>query len=315
LDSLQQQHALSLLSGDEAVAMAAFDAGVKLGTGYPGTPSTEILETFEKLGGRAQWAPNEKVALEVGIGVAFSGARALVTMKHVGLNVAADPLFTVAYTRLDGALIVVSADDPGMASSQNEQDNRRYAQAAGVPMLEPSDSQEAYEFMLRAIEISERWHVPVLLRMTTRVCHSKTIVRRGTVTIPAPRTPHFEHDFASRVMIPAYARPAHLRMRKTLKEIAAWNDEAGPNQLIAGSTSLGIIASGVAFQYVREAAPEASVLKLGMTYPLPIEIMRAFAADVDLCVAIEEGDPIWWRRRAPRASRSRASRRCTGLAN
>jgi indolepyruvate ferredoxin oxidoreductase alpha subunit len=291
LDSLQQQHALSLLSGDEAVAMAAFDAGVKLGTGYPGTPSTEILETFEKLGGRAQWAPNEKVALEVGIGVAFSGARALVTMKHVGLNVAADPLFTVAYTRLDGALIVVSADDPGMASSQNEQDNRRYAQAAGVPMLEPSDSQEAYEFMLRAIEISERWHVPVLLRMTTRVCHSKTIVRRGTVTIPAPRTPHFEHDFASRVMIPAYARPAHLRMRKTLKEIAAWNDEAGPNQLIAGSTSLGIIASGVAFQYVREAAPEASVLKLGMTYPLPIEIMRAFAADVDLCVAIEEGDP------------------------
>ena len=271
--------------------MAAFDAGVKLGTGYPGTPSTEILETFEKLGGRAQWAPNEKVALEVGIGVAFSGARALVTMKHVGLNVAADPLFTVAYTRLDGALIVVSADDPGMASSQNEQDNRRYAQAAGVPMLEPSDSQEAYEFMLRAIEISERWHVPVLLRMTTRVCHSKTIVRRGTVTIPAPRTPHFEHDFASRVMIPAYARPAHLRMRKTLKEIAAWNDEAGPNQLIAGSTSLGIIASGVAFQYVREAAPEASVLKLGMTYPLPIEIMRAFAADVDLCVAIEEGDP------------------------
>jgi indolepyruvate ferredoxin oxidoreductase alpha subunit len=291
LDSLQQQHALSLLSGDEAVAMAAFDAGVKLGTGYPGTPSTEILETFEKLGGRAQWAPNEKVALEVGIGVAFCGARALVTMKHVGLNVAADPLFTVAYTRLDGALIVVSADDPGMASSQNEQDNRRYAQAAGVPMLEPSDSQEAYEFMLRAIEISERWHVPVLLRMTTRVCHSKTIVRRGTVTIPAPRTPHFEHDFASRVMIPAYARPAHLRMRKTLKEIAAWNDEAGPNQLIAGSTSLGIIASGVAFQYVREAAPEASVLKLGMTYPLPIEIMRAFAADVDLCVAIEEGDP------------------------
>ncbi len=251
-------------------------------------PEDRFLET---LGGRAQWAPNEKVALEVGIGVAFSGARALVTMKHVGLNVAADPLFTAAYTRLDGALIVVSADDPGMASSQNEQDNRRYALAAGVPMLEPSDSQEAYEFTLRAIEISERWQVPVLLRMTTRVCHSKTIVKRGTVTIPAPHAPHFEHDFPSRVMIPAYAKPAHRRLRKTLAEIAAWNDKAGLNELVKGSSSLGIITSGVAFQYVREAAPEASVLKLGMTYPLPVERMREFAASVDLCYVIEEGDP------------------------
>ena len=291
MDSLLQEHALSLLSGDEAVAMAACDAEVKLGTGYPGTPSTEILETFATLGGKAQWSPNEKVALEVAIGIAFAGARALVTMKHVGLNVAADALFTAAYTRLDGALVVVSADDPGMASSQNEQDNRRYAQAAGVPMLEPSDSQEAYEFTLRAIEISERWHVPVLLRMTTRVCHSKTVVRRGTITIPKPRPAHFAHDFSSRVMIPAYARPAHLRLRKTLAEIAAWNDETGPNELIAGSSSLGIVTSGVAFQYVREVAPEASVLKLGMTYPLPVERMRAFAESVDLCVVIEEGDP------------------------
>ncbi|MGA2352200.1 MAG: thiamine pyrophosphate-dependent enzyme [Terracidiphilus sp.] len=291
MDSLPQQESSSLLSGDEAVAMAAIDAGVKLGTGYPGTPSTEILETFEAFGGHAQWSPNEKVALEVGIGVAFAGARAIVTMKHVGLNVAADPLFTVAQIRLDGALIVVSADDPGMASSQNEQDNRRYALAAGVPMLEPSDSQEAYEFTLRAIEISERWQVPVLLRMTTRVCHSKTIVRRGTVTISPPHTPHFEHDFPSRVMIPAYAKPAHRRLRKTLAQIAAWNDEEGLNQLLPGSSSLGIITSGIAFQYVREAAPEASVLKLGVTYPLPIERMRAFAASVDLCVVIEEGDP------------------------
>jgi indolepyruvate ferredoxin oxidoreductase alpha subunit len=291
LDSHQQQTALALLSGDEAVALAAIDAGVRLGTGYPGTPSTEILETFEKLGGRAQWSPNEKVALEVAIGVAFSGARALVTMKHVGLNVAADPLFTVAYTRLDGALVVVSADDPGMASSQNEQDNRRYALAAGVPMLEPSDSQEAYEYTLRAIELSERWQCPVLLRMTTRVCHSKTIVRRGTVKIAAPGEPHFEHDFASRVMIPAYAKPAHRRLRKRLAEIAAWNDEEGLNQLVPGSSSVGIITSGVAFQYVREAAPEASVLKLGVTYPLPLSRMRAFAASVDLCYIIEEGDP------------------------
>ncbi len=291
MDSQAQPNALALLSGDEAVALAALDAGVTLGTGYPGTPSTEILETFEKLGGRAQWSPNEKVAMEVAIGVAFSGARALVTMKHVGLNVAADPLFTVALTRLDGALIVVSADDPGMASSQNEQDNRRYALAAGVPMLEPSDSQEAYEFTLRAIELSERWQCPVLLRMTTRVCHSKTVVRRGSVRIAPPGAPHFEHDFPSRVMIPAYAKPAHRRLRKRLAEIAAWNDAEGLNQLIPGSTSVGIITSGVAFQYVREAAPEASVLKLGVTYPLPIERMRSFAESVDLCYVIEEGDP------------------------
>jgi len=267
--------------------MAAYDCGVRLGTGYPGTPSTEILETFEALGGRAQWSPNEKVAMEVAIGVAFAGARAIVTMKHVGLNVAADPLFTAAFTRLDGALVVVSADDPGMASSQNEQDNRRYALAAGVPMLEPSDSQEAYEFTVHAIEISERWQAPVLLRLTTRVCHAKSIVRRGTVAIPPPRAAHFEHDLPSRVMIPAYARPAHPRLRKKLAEMAAWNDEAGPNQLITGSTKLGIITSGVAFLHVREVAPEASVLKIGMTYPLPAERMRAFAASVDRCIVIE----------------------------
>ncbi len=203
------------LSGDEAVATAAFDAGVKLGTGYPGTPSTEILEWLESLGGQAQWSPNEKVALEVGIGVAYAGARAVVTMKHVGLNVAADPLFTVAYTGVSGALVIVSADDPGMASSQNEQDNRRYAVAAAVPMLEPSDSQEAYDFTLRAIEISERWRVPVLLRITTRVCHSKGIVRQDG---PRPQAPaaEFVRDVRSRVMIPAFARPAHHNLREKL---------------------------------------------------------------------------------------------------
>ncbi len=301
-----------LLSGDEAIALAARDAGVALGTGYPGTPSTEILERFSELGGLGQWSPNEKVALEVAIGAAFAGARAMATMKHVGLNVAADPLFTVAYTGVSGGLVVISADDPGMASSQNEQDNRRYALAAGVPMLEPADSQEAYEFTLRAIEISERWQLPVLLRMTTRVCHSKTIVRRGTVAIAPPHAPHFEHDFPSRVMIPAYAKPAHRRLRQRLAEIAAWNDEAenvetengaaengqaGLNQLIngsksqGGSKSLGIITSGVVFQHVREVAPEASVLKLGLTYPLPLELMRKFASSVERCVVIEEGDP------------------------
>jgi indolepyruvate ferredoxin oxidoreductase alpha subunit len=291
LNGLLLKNAPSLLSGDEAVALAALDAGVTLGTGYPGTPSTEILETFAALGGKAQWAPNEKVALEVAAGVAFAGARALVTMKHVGLNVAADPLFTLAYTRLDGALVVVSADDPGMASSQNEQDNRRYAVAAAVPMLEPADSQEAYDFALRAIEISERWQLPVLLRMTTRVCHSKSIVMRNSHAIAPSRAPHFEHDFASRVMIPAYARPAHVRLRKTLAAIAAWNEVEGPNESISGSSELGIITSGIAYQHVREAAPEASVLKLGMTYPLPVARMRTFAASVERCIVIEEGDP------------------------
>jgi indolepyruvate ferredoxin oxidoreductase alpha subunit len=291
LDRPQRTNDPSLLTGDEAVALAAFDSGVKLATGYPGTPSTEILEAFDRLGGRAQWSPNEKVALEVGIGVAFAGARALVTMKHVGLNVAADPFFTVAYTKVGGALIVVSADDPGMASSQNEQDNRRYALAAGVPMLEPADSQEAYEFTLRAVEISERWQVPVLLRLTTRVCHSKAVVRRDGIAISSPGPAQFVHDRRSRVMIPANARPAHVRLRGILAQIAAWNEALGPHRLIAGSSPLGVITSGISYQHVREAAPEAHVLKLGMTYPLPLERMRAFAASVERCVVIEEGDP------------------------
>lgn len=280
-----------ILSGDEAVALAASHAQITLGSGYPGTPSTEILEALDALGGRAQWSPNEKVALEVGIGVAFGGGRALVTMKHVGLNVAADPLFTVAYTGVRGALVIVSADDPGMASSQNEQDNRRYAVAAGIPMLEPADSQESYDFTLRAIEVSERWGTPVLLRMTTRVCHSKTIV--ATPGYPAPATPPtgYVRDVPARVMIPAYARPAHHRLRARLAEIAAWNEREGPVVEIAGQDGLGVITSGVSFQYVREALPEAGVLKLGMTYPLPLERMRAFAAGHRRTLAVEEGDP------------------------
>jgi len=281
----------ALLSGDEAVALAARQAGVQLGTGYPGTPSTEILEAFHHYGGRAQWAPNEKVALEVGIGVAFSGARALVTMKHVGLNVAADPLFTVAYTGVSGALVIVSADDPGMASSQNEQDNRRLAAAAGVPMLEPADSQEAYDFTLLAIEVSERWGIPVLLRMTTRVCHSMTVVQTPGYPAPPPKPVRYERDIPSRVMIPAYARPAHRRLRAKLAEIAAWNEREGPIALVEGNRKLGILTSGVAYQHVREAAPEASVLKPGMTHPAPVGRMREFAAGVERCLVLEEGDP------------------------
>jgi indolepyruvate ferredoxin oxidoreductase alpha subunit len=280
-----------LLSGDEAVALAAHHGDIALGTGYPGTPSTEILESFSRLGGRAQWAPNEKVALEVGLGVAYTNARALVTMKHVGLNVAADPLFTAAYTGVSGALVVVSADDPGMASSQNEQDNRRYAVAAGVPMLEPADSQEAYDFTLLAIRISERWGIPLLLRLTTRVCHSKTVVRPAGALAPSDAPVTFVRDIQGRVMIPAYARPAHRRLREKLARICEWNEAEGPNRETDGGRSLGIITSGIAFMHAREAAPEAAVLKLGMTYPLPMEMIRRFVGSVSRCVVIEEGDP------------------------
>jgi len=283
-----------LLSGDEAVALAALHAGVVLGTGYPGTPSTEILEAFSELGGRAQWAPNEKVALEVGIGAAFGGARALVTMKHVGLNVAADPLFTAAYTGVSGALIVVSADDPGMSSSQNEQDNRRYAVAAGLPAIEPADSQEAYDFFFTAIEISERWHLPVIFRMTTRVCHSKSIVvAREPGARLAPAAPHFEHDIAGRVMIPAHARPAHRRLRAKLAEIAAWGEDCSLNRVEAApGAALGVIVSGVSYLHAAEAVPGASLLKIGLVNPLPVETARAFAAANERTVVIEEGDPV-----------------------
>jgi len=286
-----------LLNGDEAVALAAYDAGVALGTGYPGTPSTEILEAFDALGGKAQWAPNEKVALEVGLGAAFAGARVLVTMKHVGVNVAADALFTATYTGVTGALVLISADDPGMASSQNEQDNRHFAVASGCPMLEPSDSQETYDLFLAAVELSQKWRTPFLFRMTTRICHSKTLVHRHRRVSPPP-VPSFQRNIPEHVMIPAYARPAHRRLRQKLAEIAAWNETSDLNRIIEPDTQdgnpqtrLGIISSGISFMHAAEAAPHARILKLSMTYPLPIERIRAFARTVDRCVVVEEGDP------------------------
>lgn len=280
-----------LLSGNEAIAMAAYDAGVHLGVGYPGTPSSEILDYFNELGGKAEWAPNEKVALEVGIGAAFAHARALVTMKHVGLNVAADPLFTIAYCGTPGGLVIVSADDPGMASSQNEQDNRRYAAAAGVMMLEPTDSQEAYLYTLRAFEMSEQYHLPVLLRVTTRICHSKCIVERHHAT-EAPRPTHYERDVKQNVMIPAFARAAHRKLRAKLNELALFNESSDFVEETMNNASLGIIASGIAYQHALDAAPDASFLKIGMTYPLPLNRMKQFAAKVKRCVVLEEGDPI-----------------------
>ena len=286
----KEETARHLLSGNEAVAYAALRAAVDLGTGYPGTPSTEILETFAELGGRAQWSPNEKVALEVAIGAAFGGAKALCTMKHVGLNVAADPFFSAAYTGVDGALVIVSADEPGMASSQNEQDNRRYAVFAGVPMLEPADSQEAFDFTLAAFELSQLLHGPVLLRLTTRVCHSKAVVEAREVHSQAG-IKQFIRDIPRRVMIPAHARQAHRRMRQRLQEAAAWNESFAGNFEVEGSPELGVITSGVSYLHLREARPDVSILKLGSTYPLPLERIRRFRQTVKRCFVLEEGDP------------------------
>ncbi|MDR0931409.1 MAG: hypothetical protein LBM70_00095 [Victivallales bacterium] len=279
-----------LASGNEAMAMAALDCGVHLGVGYPGTPSSEILETFSEIGGCAQWAPNEKCALEVGIGVAFANGRSLVTMKHVGLNVAADPFFTIAYSGTPGGLVVVSADDPGMASSQNEQDNRRYAIAAGVPMLEPADSQECYDFLIRAFEISEKFRRPVLFRVTTRICHSKCVLARRSKS--DLRATHFDKDPQSNVMIPAFARIAHRKLRTALHELEGLNEKGEFTKTIRKSNDLGVITSGISFQHVRDAAPDASILKIGMTYPLPLKTARHFAESVKRCVVVEEGDPV-----------------------
>jgi indolepyruvate ferredoxin oxidoreductase alpha subunit len=281
----------ALLSGNEAVACAALDAGVHLGVGYPGTPSTEILENYSELGGRAEWAPNEKVALEVGLGFSFGGRRTLVTMKHVGVNVAADPLFTAAYTILGGGLVLISADDPGMASSQNEQDNRRYAIAAGVPMIEPSDSQEAYDYTRRAFALAEEFRMPVILRMTTRICHSKTIVQRRAPEA-GPEAGAYKRDVQGRVMIPAFARGAHKRMRNTLERVAEWAEDCDLNVETGSGSELGIVSNGVAAVHAREAAPGARHLKIGISHPLPMERIRRFAASVDRCVVIEEGDPV-----------------------
>lgn len=279
-----------LLSGNEAVARAAREARVDLATGYPGTPSTEILETLSHLGGQAQWAPNEKVAVEVAVGASLGCGRAMAVMKHVGLNVAADPFFASAYVEIPGALVIISADDPGMFSSQNEQDNRRFAHAAAVPMLEPSDSQECYDMTLAAFEISHRWGIPVLLRLTTRVCHSKAVVRPEPSGFKSLST-CFERDVEGRVLLPAYSRPAHRRLRAKLEEMRAWSETSELNVEIRQSSEIGIITSGVSFLHAHEASSEASILKLGMTSPLPLDSIRAFADSVETCIVVEEGDP------------------------
>jgi len=280
------------MSGNEAIALGAYEAGVKVASGYPGTPSTEIMENLCKYEGvYTEWAPNEKVGLEVAIGASFAGARALATMKHVGVNVAADPLFTAAYTGVCGGLVLVSADDPEMHSSQNEQDNRNYAFAAKVPMLEPSDPGEAKEMLKFAYELSEDLDTPVMLRITTRIAHVKGVVEKGE-----KKESHAACGInkipGKLVMLPALARKRRVYVEERMVKCRALAETMDLNRVEPGDTSRGFITSGVSYLYVKEAFPDAAVLKLGMCWPLPEQKIRDFAASVDELYIIEELDPF-----------------------
>jgi indolepyruvate ferredoxin oxidoreductase alpha subunit len=281
-----------ILSGNEAIARGAFEAGCLVACAYPGTPSTEILEntlSYKEI--NSSWAPNEKVALEVAIGASFGGGRALCTMKHVGVNVAADPLFTLAYTGVRGGLVLVVADDPEMHSSQNEQDSRNYAKFAKVPMLEPSDSQECKEFTKLAFQLSEQYDTPVMLRSCTRISHGKSIVELGERVTGLP-APMLEKNPAKLVMLPGNARVRHPLVEKSLVDLSEAGSSMPINRLELRDTSIGIITSGVCYQYVREVMPNASTLKLGLVHPLPQSMIRDFAARVDKVYVVEELDPF-----------------------
>lgn len=279
------------LSGNEAIALGAWEAGVQVASGYPGTPSTEIMENLSTYEGvYTEWAPNEKVGLEVAIGASFAGVRALATMKHVGMNVAADPLFTASYTGGRGGLVILNADDPEMHSSQNEQDNRNYAFAAKLPMLEPSDPAEAREMLIRAFEISEKYDTPVLLRITTRIAHVKGVVQKGTRTELAESS--IEKIPEKFVMLPARARMRRVAVEKRMTELRELAETLDETIIESGSTSRGFITSGVPYNYVKESFPEAAVLKLGMVWPLPEQKIREFADKVDELIVVEELDPF-----------------------
>jgi len=280
------------LSGNEAIARGAWEAGVTVASAYPGTPSTEILENLVKYDDvYTEWAPNEKVALEVGLGASFAGARVLVTMKHVGLNVAADPLFTASYTGCRGGLVIVNADDPEMHSSQNEQDNRNYAFAAKLPMLEPSDPQEALTMLKEAFELSEKYDTPVLFRTTTRLAHVKSLITVGR-RILGPVEVKIAKNPAKFVMLPGNARARRQAMVVRQQELLAFADTYAGNRLEKGDPKRGIITAGVAYLHAKEALPDASFLKLGMSWPLPEQMIRDFAASVDELIIVEELDPF-----------------------
>lgn len=281
-----------LMTGNEAIARGAYEAGVRYASAYPGTPSTEILENTALYNDKilAEWAPNEKVALESAIGASMAGARALAAMKHVGVNVAADPLFTFAYTGVYGGLVLVSADEPGQHSSQNEQDNRNYAKAAKIPMLEPSDAQESKDFTKLALELSEKYDAPVLLRMTTRVCHSKGIVecndREEKEIIP------YKKDINKFVVVPAVARKLRVKVEERQKKLLEFSNTTELNFIEWNDTHVGVISSGVCYSYAKEVFGDSvSYLKIGFSQPLPTEKIKEFCSKVEKIYVIEENDP------------------------
>jgi indolepyruvate ferredoxin oxidoreductase alpha subunit len=281
-----------LLSGNEAVARGCYEHGVKVATAYPGTPSTEILENIVKYKDDiyCQWSPNEKVAFEVAMGAAFGGVRTIVTMKHVGLNVAADPLMTSTSVGGDGGFVIVTADDPGMHSSQNEQDNRYYAKFAKIPLIEPSDSQEAKDYVGAALEISERFGTPVLFRLTTRISHAKSPVELGE-RVEVERK-EYEKDTSRRVVIPAHARRLHVKVEKRLEAIREFAETSPLNRVEEGDPAVGVISSGISYQYARDAFPDATFLKLGLSFPFPIELARTFCSRFEKVYVVEENEPF-----------------------
>lgn len=281
-----------LMLGNEAVARGAYEAGCTVAAAYPGTPSTEITEYIAKYDEiYSEWSPNEKVALEVAIGASIGGARAICAMKHVGLNVAADPLFTVSYTGVNGGLVIMVADDPGMHSSQNEQDSRFYARSSKVPMLEPSDSQECKDYVKSAFEISEKFDCPVIVRLTTRVSHSQSVVEISEKE--NFQLKDYVKDAGKYVMMPAMARKRHVEVEKRMAALREFSNSSELNKVEINSQEIGIITSGISYQYVREAAPDASVLKLGMVYPIPEKLILDFASRVKTLYVVEELEPFF----------------------
>ena len=280
-----------LLTGDEAIARGAWEAGVIHASAYPGTPSTEILENIAKYDEiYAEWAPNEKVAMESAAGASMAGARSIASMKHVGVNVAADPMMTFATMRVNGGAVLVTADEPGMFSSQNEQDNRNFAKMAKMPMFEPADSQECLDMMKEAYEVSEEFGALVLMRMVTRVCHSKSLVEVGERKEVEVKP--WEKDLARFVCVPANARVNRVNMEERTKKLAAYSEKSKFNFAEYGDGKVGVIASGPSYYYAKEVfGEEASYLKLGFTYPLPAELIKEFASKCETIYVIEEDEP------------------------
>ncbi len=281
-----------IMLGNEAIARGAWEAGVKVSSAYPGTPSTEISENLVKYKDDlyCEWAPNEKVATEVAIGASFAGVRSMACMKHVGFNVAADPTYSVSYIGVNGGLVIVVADDPGLYSSQNEQDTRMVARAASLPVIEPSDSQEAKDYIQVAFQLSEQYDRPFIFRTTTRLAHSQGLVELGE-RVDVPDKP-YEKDIAKTVMMPANAQKRHVVIEHLNNELAEAANTMPINRVEMRDTKIGVITSGIPYQYVREALPDASVLKLGMVNPLPRKLIEDFASKVDKLYIVEELEPV-----------------------